>query len=90
MRVEADDMSLANAAQLAQLGIDAIHGGDATFDLAAVRTCDSSALVVLLAWQRAALAARRSIQLSGVPDDMRSLATVYGVDDVLPITMARS
>ena len=54
-------MSLANAAQLAELGIAAIQAGDASFDLSAVRTCDSSALVVLLAWQRTALAAGRSL-----------------------------
>ena len=86
MRIEADDMSLANAVQLAELGIAAIHSGDATFDLSAVRTCDSSALVVLLAWQRTAQAAGRSIQVSGVPADMLSLATVYGVDSLLPIS----
>jgi phospholipid transport system transporter-binding protein len=86
MRIETDDMSLANAAQLASLGIAAIQDGDASFDLSAVRTCDSSALVVLLAWQRTALAGGRSIQVSGVPADMLSLAMVYGVDSVLPIS----
>ncbi len=86
MRIEANDMSLANAAQLAQLGIEAIQGGDASFDLSAVRTCDSSALVVLLAWQRTALSAGRSIEVTGAPADMLSLATVYGVKGVLPIS----
>jgi phospholipid transport system transporter-binding protein len=86
MRIETDDMSLANAVQLAELGLAASHSGDTTFDLSAVRTCDSSALVVLLAWQRTAQAAGRSIQVSGVPADMLSLATVYGVDSVLPIS----
>ncbi len=88
MRIEADDMSLANAAQLAELGIAAIQAGDATFDLSAVRTCDSSALAVLLTWQRTAHASGRSLQVSGVPDDMLSLATVYGVDRILPISGA--
>lgn len=86
MRIEADDMSLANAAPLAALGIEAIQRGDASFDLSAVRTCDSSALVVLLAWQRTAQAAGRSIEVTGVPDDMLSLAKVYGVNHILPIT----
>ena len=86
MRIEADDMSLANAASLAALGIEAIQRGDATFDLSAVRTCDSSALVVLLAWQRTAQADGRAIEVSGVPDDMLSLAKVYGVNNILPIT----
>ena len=79
-------MSLANAAQLAELGIAAIQQGDAAFDLSAVRTCDSSALVVLLAWQRTALASGRSLEVIGVPADMLSLATVYGVDSILPIS----
>ncbi len=86
MRIEADDMSLANAVQLADLGIAAIQSGDTTFDLSAVRTCDSSALVVLLAWQRTAQATGRSLEVSGVPADMLSLATVYGVSSVLPIS----
>ena len=79
-------MSLANSAQIAELGIDAIRGGDASFDLSAVRTCDSSALAVLLAWQRAAHANGRALQLTGVPQDMVTLATVYGVKDVLAIS----
>ena len=79
-------MSLANAAQLADLGIAAIQAGDSSFDLSAVRTCDSSALVVLLAWQRTALTSGRALTVSGVPADMLSLATVYGVDSILPIS----
>ena len=79
-------MSLANSAQIAELGIDAIRGGDASFDLSAVRTCDSSALAVLLAWQRAAHANGHALQLTGVPQDMVTLATVYGVKDVLAIS----
>lgn len=86
MRIEADDMSLANAAQLAELGIAAIQAGDASFDLSSVRTCDSSALVVLLAWQRTALTAGRALEVSGAPADMLSLATVYGVNSILPIS----
>jgi len=86
MRIEADDMSLANAVPLAELGIEAIERGDASFDLSAVRTCDSSALSVLLAWQRAALAVGKSIEVIGVPDDMLSLAKVYGVSSILPIS----
>ena len=79
-------MSLANAAQIAELGIESIRSGDASFDLSAVKTCDSSALAVLLAWQREAHAHRRPLQVSGAPQDMLTLATVYGVKDVLAIS----
>lgn len=88
MRIEADDMSLANAVSLAGLGVEAIERGDVSFDLSAVRTCDSSALSVLLAWQRAALTVGKSIEVTGVPDDMLSLAKVYGVSGILPISKA--
>ncbi len=86
MRIEAEDLSLVNAAQIAELGIEAIRSGDASFDLSAVQTCDSSALAVLLAWQREAHASSRSLHLSGVPEDLLALATVYGVKDVLAIS----
>jgi phospholipid transport system transporter-binding protein len=42
--------------------------------------------VVLLAWQRTALASGRALEVSGVPADLLSLATVYGVDSILPIS----
>lgn len=86
MRIDASDMSLVNAAQLAELGIEAIRAGDSAFDLSAVRTCDSSALAVLLAWQREAQSAGRTLSLLGAPADMLSLAAVYGVTDVIPLS----
>ncbi|MGH6609758.1 MAG: STAS domain-containing protein [Burkholderiaceae bacterium] len=78
-------MSLANATQIAELGVEAIRSGDASFDLSAVQTCDSSALAVLLAWQREAQASGKPLEVSGVPEDMIALATVYGVKNVLAI-----
>jgi phospholipid transport system transporter-binding protein len=85
MRIEANDLSLANAAHIAELGIEAIRAGDVSFDLSAVQTCDSSALAVVLAWQREARSRRHSLKVSNVPEDMLTLATVYGVKDVLAI-----
>lgn len=85
MRIEANDLSLANAAQIAELGIEAIRAGDRSFDLSAVQTCDSSALAVVAAWQREARLHRHALKVSNVPEDMLTLATVYGVKDVLAI-----
>ena len=63
----------------------AIRSGDTAFDLSAVRTCDSSAVAMLLAWQREAQARGSELQLSGLPPGLLSLATVYGVAPLLKI-----
>ena len=85
MRIEGTDIGMNNAAQIAAAGIEAIRGGDLTFDLSAVRTCDSSAVAVVLAWQREAQARGARLQLSGLPAGLASLATVYGVAPLLDL-----
>jgi phospholipid transport system transporter-binding protein len=83
MRIESADIGMNNAAEVAAAGIEAIGRGDAAFDLSAVRTCDSSAVAVVLAWQREAQARGLELQLSGLPAGLVSLATVYGVEPLL-------
>jgi phospholipid transport system transporter-binding protein len=85
MRVDTTDIGMNNAAAIAAAGIEAIRGGDTVFDLSAVRTCDSSAVAVVLAWQREAQARGGQLQLSGLPPALLSLATVYGVAPLLNI-----
>lgn len=83
MRVEAAEIGMQNAAALAAAGIEAIDSGNAEFDLSAVRSCDSSAVAVLLAWKRAAQAAGLPLRLVGTPGCIMSLAKVYGVEPLL-------
>lgn len=85
MQVEAADIGMHNAAQIAEAGIEAIRGGDTVFDLSAVRTCDSSAVAVVLAWQREAQARGARLQLTGLPAGLVSLANVYGVAALLSL-----
>ena len=85
MRVDTTDIGMSSAAAIAAAGIEAIRGGDTAFDLSAVRTCDSSAVAVVLAWQREAQARGGQLKLSGLPPDLLSLATVYGVAPLLNI-----
>ena len=85
MRIDATDIGMNNAAQVAAGGIDAIRAGDSAFDLSAVRTCDSSAVAVVLAWQREAQERGTALRLSGLPAGLVSLATVYGVAPLIGI-----
>ena len=85
MRIDSTDIGMHNAAQIATAGIEAIRGGDAAFDLSSVLTCDSSAVAVVLAWQREAQARGAQLRLSGLPPGLASLATVYGVAPLLDL-----
>jgi phospholipid transport system transporter-binding protein len=85
LKIAAADIGMANAGEIAALGVDAIRSGDAAFDLSAVRSCDSSAVAVILAWQREAAARGLALQLSGLPAALISLATVYGVAALLGV-----
>ena len=88
MRIDSTDIGMNNAAQIAAAGLEAIRAGDATFDLSAVLTCDSSAVAVVLAWQREAQARGAQLRLSALPAGLVSLATVYGVAPLLDIDEA--
>ena len=85
MKVDTDRIVNANAAALLQQGEAAIREGDCRFDLSAVHRCDSSAVALVLAWERAAQARGMQVQLQGVPASLRSLAQLYGVDALIPM-----
>jgi phospholipid transport system transporter-binding protein len=84
LKVEAREIAMSNAAELAAAGQAAIAQGDAEFDLSPVARCDSSAVAVLLDWQREAAARGVALRVTGVPAAVTSLAEVYGVADLLP------
>ena len=83
MKIDADRIVNANAASLLQLGEAAIRDGDSRFDLSAVKRCDSSAVALMLAWQRAAHARGLKLELEVVPASLCSLATLYGVNSLI-------
>lgn len=84
MKLDVASISNENAAALLAAGVEAIRAGDADFDLSAVRQVDSSAVALLLAWQREAQARGARITLSGLPAAVKSLAALYGVDELIP------
>ncbi len=53
-------------------------------DAAALTDFDSSALAVLLGVRRRVLQAGAQLQLTGAPPQLRDLATLYGVSELLP------
>ena len=65
-------------------GLKHLASEDLQVDFSRVETVDSAAVAMLLGWARAAQRDKRSLQLVGLPDDLLSLARLYGVDDLLP------
>ncbi len=54
-------------------------------DLSAIEAVDSSAVSLMLVWLREAQRRNVTLCFSGIPDNLMSLARLYGVADVLPV-----
>lgn len=61
----------------------AFAGEEIVVDLAGVTEVDSSAVSLLLEWRRAARAASRKIEFENLPENLKSLADLYGVSDLI-------
>jgi phospholipid transport system transporter-binding protein len=75
-------LTIANAVALCEEGKQQLNG-DLVVDLAAVTEVDSTALSVLFEWRRAAREKQFKIAFRNLPDSMKSLATLYGVADLV-------
>jgi phospholipid transport system transporter-binding protein len=78
-------MTLAAATGLLKAGVAAMAAADPVFDLSAVTEVDSSGLAVVFAWLRAAQAQGKTIRIANPPQNLLSLAEVYGVAELLPL-----
>lgn len=72
------------------LGLKAQPGSAVVADASSLTQFDSSALAVLLECRREALALGKSFAVKGLPARLRSLASVYGVAELLPQVAADS
>lgn len=77
-------MTISGAAALLAEGEAAIAANASAFDLTAVTDMDSSGLAVVFGWMRAAKALGKTLRLLNPPQNLLSLAAVYGVTDLLP------
>ncbi|MFZ2161561.1 MAG: STAS domain-containing protein [Sideroxyarcus sp.] len=66
------------------------EGKNWTVDLAQVEAADSAAVSMLLSWLRNAQRHEAKLTFVNVPDNLRSLADLYGVADALPLSHSSS
>ncbi|MEX3935625.1 lipid asymmetry maintenance protein MlaB [Paraburkholderia phymatum] len=78
-----DTLTHASAKAALAAGLARIGGGATAVDCAPLTQFDSSALAVLLAWQRAATARGTPLSIVNLPAGLSSLAQAYGVDTLV-------
>ncbi|ACB62847.1 conserved hypothetical protein [Burkholderia ambifaria MC40-6] len=76
-------LTVASAKSALADGLARIDAGATAVDCAALTQFDSSALAVLLAWQRAAKARSATLDILNLPPKLASLANAYGVDALI-------
>ncbi len=76
-------VNLENALALREEGLRLFTEAETTLDLSAVTEVDSAAVSLLFEWRRADLAANRRIRYVNLPDNLTSLARLYGVTEIV-------
>lgn len=76
-------VTMGNIEALLEAGAQQIEGAQVTVDLAGVTEVDSAAVSLLLEWRRQALRANRAIRFVNLPANLKSLAELYGVTELL-------
>jgi phospholipid transport system transporter-binding protein len=76
-------MNQQTAAELLERGRDLVRSSDHRLNLRDVSAVDSSALAVVLAWMRTSRAAGRQLAIVEPPKAFTSLASLYGIEEVL-------
>ena len=81
-------LTLASVAAALREGSAVIGQGVRIVDLGEVGELDSSALALLLAWLREAKQLNRGLSFANFPQGLTSIARLYGVTDLLPVSQA--
>ncbi|HYD58349.1 MAG TPA: STAS domain-containing protein [Burkholderiales bacterium] len=77
-------VTLANVRRVVEEGERQLDEGVRTVDLSEVSEMDSSLLAALFAWMRHARRREREIGFTNLPEPLRAIARLYGVDGLLP------
>ncbi len=73
-----------NVSKIYAQGVRNLTAGAWQIDCSQVELVDSSAVALLLGWLRAAQATNCQLSVQGLPRNVLSLASLYGVESMLP------
>ncbi|HUL42145.1 MAG TPA: STAS domain-containing protein [Burkholderiales bacterium] len=82
-------VTMSNVNSLFEAGLQQLNHELTEVDFSGLREVDSSAITMVLEWLR--VSKRRNLRLSvrNMPDNMKSLASLYGVLDLIPFSDGR-
>ena len=69
---------------LFQSGVQKLASADLNADFSRVESVDSAAVSMLLGWARSAQQTQHTLRVRNLPDDLLSLAQLYGVAEMIP------
>jgi phospholipid transport system transporter-binding protein len=78
-------LTLGRAREMLEAGKALITRPETVFDLSRVQEVDSSGLTVVFGWVRAAKRQGKTARISNPPQNLLSLAALYGVTELLPL-----
>ena len=88
------NLTMANVTALFREGLklasaeNALSGNRLEIDFSGIEKVDSSAVSLMLVWMREAQRSKISVSFSNVPDNLLSLAKLYGVAELLTLATA--
>ncbi|WLI89179.1 STAS domain-containing protein [Massilia sp. R2A-15] len=83
-----ESLTFATARAALERGLAALRAGQTVFDLASLKSSDSSGVAVLLELQRQARKSGVTLSFLNLPVSLQSLLTLYGVDTLLAASPA--
>jgi len=82
--LESGGLTMETVPALFEAGLQHLSSQDLQVDFSQVEAVDSAAVSMLLGWERAAQRGKRELRVINLPEDLLSLARLYGVADLLP------
>jgi len=86
--VVSGSVTLANVTAILEEGRRHLEEGVRTIDLGEVTDMDSSLLAAMLAWLRDAKSRNRELSFVNLPESLQTIARLYGVDGLLPLSVS--
>lgn len=82
------DVTMSTASALFAEGLKSVGNNTLVIDLSQLGKVDSSAVSLMLVWLRAAKRNQVKLRFEKVPANLLSLASLYGVAELLPLNTA--
>ena len=78
-------ITIANVVEIIEQGATLFDRTDLIIDFEQVTEVDSSAVSMLLEWQREALKNNQKLYFSNISENLKNLTQLYGVSELVPL-----